>query len=152
MKNWVTSKFMPWKMGDKVWLEGKNLHLHYPTRKLVPRRKGPFEISQVISPLAYHLQLPPTWKIHNVFHVSLLSTYCETAEHGPNYMCPPPKEIDREEEYEIAEILSHQGSPGHHSYLVSWKRYSLAENTWEPEWNLQYAQTIFQRYKQWTSL
>ena len=27
MKEWVTTKFIPWKVGDKVWLEGKNLHL-----------------------------------------------------------------------------------------------------------------------------
>ena len=55
MKERVMSKFIPWKGGDKVWLEGKNLHLHYPTKKLVPQREGPFKISQVVSPLAYHL-------------------------------------------------------------------------------------------------
>ena len=71
MKERITSKFTPWKVGDKVWLEGKNLRLHYPTRKLAPRREGPFEISHVISPLAYCLQRPPMWKIHNVFHASL---------------------------------------------------------------------------------
>ena len=107
MKERIMPKFTPWKVGDKVWLEGKNLQLHYPTRKLAPRREGPFEISHVISPLAYRLQLPPTWKIHDVFHASLLSTYRETAEHRPNYANPPPEEIEGEEEYEIAEILSH---------------------------------------------
>ena len=148
MKEWITSKFVPWKVGDKVWLEGKNLRLHYPTRKLAPQQEGPFEISHVISPLAYRLRLPLTWKIHDVFHASLLFTYRETTEHGPNYTNPPPEEIEDEEEYEIAEILSHQGSPGRCSYLVSWKNYSSAENTWEPEWNLQHAQTILQEYKQ----
>ena len=152
MKEWITSKFTPWKVGDKVWLEGKNLRLHYPTRKLAPRREGPFEISHIISPLAYHLRLPPTWKIHDVFHASLLSTYRETAEHGPNYANPPPEEIEGEEEYEIAEILSHRGSPGRRSYLVSWQGYSSAANTWEPEWNLQHTQTILKEYKQWRNL
>ena len=37
MKQQITSKFIPWKVGDKVWLEGKNLRLHYPTRKLAPK-------------------------------------------------------------------------------------------------------------------
>ena len=147
MKEWITSKFTPWKVGDKVWLEGKNLRLHYPTRKLAPQREGPFEISHVISPLAYRLRLLPTWKIHDVFHASLLSTDRETAEHGPNYASPPPEEIEGEDEYEIAKILSHQGSPGHRSYLVSWKGYSSAENTWEPERNLQHAQTILKEYR-----
>ena len=129
-------RFVPWKVGDKVWLEGKNLCLRYPTKKLAPRREGPFKISQVVSPLTYHLRLPPTWKIHDIFHASLLSTYRETAKHGPNFVNPPPEEIDSEEEYEIAEILSHRGSPDRWSYLVSWKGYSSAENTWEPKRNL----------------
>ena len=33
MKERITSKFTPWKVGDRVWLEGKNLRPHYPTRK-----------------------------------------------------------------------------------------------------------------------
>ena len=55
MKEHMTTKFIPWNVGNKVWLEGKNLHLHYPTQKLAPKREGPFEISQVISPTAYCL-------------------------------------------------------------------------------------------------
>ena len=152
MKGQVMTKFIPWKVGDKVWLEGKNLCLHYPTKKLAPKQEGPFEISQVISPLSYRLHLLPMWKIHNVFHASLLLAYRETAEHRPNFANPPHKEIDGEEEYEIAEILSHRGSPGQRSYLVSWKGYSSVENTWEPERNLQHTQTVLKRYKQWNSL
>ena len=129
MKEQITSKFVPWKVGDKVWLEGKNLHLHYPTWKLAPKREGPFKIMQVILPLSYHLRLPTTWKIHDIFHTSLLSTYHKTTEHGPNSINPPPEEIDGEEEYEVAEILSHRGSPGQQSYLISWKGYSSVENT-----------------------
>ena len=36
MKEWIMSKFTPWKVRDKVWLEGKNLCLHYPMKKLAP--------------------------------------------------------------------------------------------------------------------
>ena len=131
-----------------MWLEGKNLRLHYLTKKLAPKWEGPFEISQVVSLLAYRLRLPPTWKIHNIFHTSLLSTYRETAEHGPSFINPPPEEIDSKEEYKVAEILSHSGSPGRQSYLVSWKGYSSMENTWEPKRNLQHAQTVLMAYKQ----
>ena len=92
------------------------------------------------------------WKIHNVFHASLLSTYRKTAQHGPNFINPPPEEIDGEEEYEVAEILSHRGPLGRRSYLVSWKGYSSAENTWEPEKNLRHAQTILKMYKQRNSI
>ena len=152
MKEWITLKFIPWKVGDKVWLEGKNLCLHYPMRKFTPKREGLFEISQVISPLTYCLCLPPTWKIHDIFHTSLLSTYCKTTEHGLNFINPPPEEIEGEEKYEVAKILSHRGSPGWRSYLVSWKGYSSVENTWEPEWHLKHAHSILTLYKQQNGL
>ena len=147
MKEQISSKFRLWKSGDKVWLEERNLKLHYPSKKLAPRREGPFEITQVISPVAYKLRLPPTWKIHNVFHASLLSSYRETPEHGLNFSNPPPDLIRGEEEYKIDKILSHRGTQGWRQYLVSWKGYSAAENTWELEGNLQHAQTLLKAYK-----
>ena len=55
MKERISSKFCPWKSGDKVWLEGRNLKLYYPFKKLAPRREGPFKIIQVVSPVAYKL-------------------------------------------------------------------------------------------------
>ena len=67
-------------------------------------------------------------------------------------MNPPPEEIDSKEEYETAKILSHRGSPGQRLYLVSWKGYSSAENTWEPERNLRHTQTVLKMYKQQNGL
>ena len=55
MASRTTRHFVPWKVGDKVWLEAMNLRLHYPSRKLAPKRHGPFEITQVLSPLTYKL-------------------------------------------------------------------------------------------------
>ena len=112
IKEWISFKFHPWKSGDKVWLEGKNLKLHYPSKKLAPRRERPFEIIQVISLVAYKLWLPPTWKIYDVFHAFLLLSYRETLEHRPNFSNPPPGLIGEEEEYEIDKILSHHRTQG----------------------------------------
>ena len=140
-------KFHLWKSGDKVWLEGRNLKLHYPSKKLAPRRERPFEIIQVISPVAYKLQLPLTWKIHDIFHAFLLLSYRETLEHGPNFSNPPPDLIGEEEEYKIDKILSHHGTQGWRQYLISWKGYSTAENTWKLEGNLQHVQILLKAYK-----
>ena len=54
----VKSKFKPFKIGTKVWLEAKNLRLQTPHRKLTHKREGPFEIEKVLGPLVYRLKLP----------------------------------------------------------------------------------------------
>ena len=94
--------------GQKVWLNVKNLALPYGTIKLAPKRHGPFEIMEVRSPVVYQLTLSPQWKIHPVFHASLLTPYIETKEHGPNYMRPPPNMIGGEEQYKVEAIRAHR--------------------------------------------
>ena len=44
-------------VGDKVWLEGKNLRVR-GIRKLLPKRYGPYKIMERIRPVAYRLELP----------------------------------------------------------------------------------------------
>jgi hypothetical protein len=94
-------------LGQRVWLDAKNLMLPYGSVKLAPRHYGPFQITQVISPVAYKLALPPQWTIHPVFHASILTPYVETKEHGENYSRPPPDLIEGEEQYKVETIRSH---------------------------------------------
>ena len=125
-------KRVEFKIGDKAWLEGRNLKSDRPSIKLVAKRYGPFKITKVLSPITYQLQLPLSWKIHDVFHVDLLTPYKETKMHGPNFVEPPPDLIDREEEYEVEAILDSRkwGRGRKQQYLVKWKGYSDAENQW----------------------
>lgn len=102
--------------------------------------------------MTYKLQLPKTWKIHPVFHAALLTPYKETDTHGPNDMNPSPDLIDREEEYEVEAIISHRKRGKGLEYLVTWKGYSLVDNTWEPQKNLKEAQEILDAFKQQHSL
>ena len=97
-----------WKVGQKVWLEAKNLRLPYGTIKLAPWRHGPFKIIKEISPVAYQLDLPHQWLIHPVFHASLLTAYKETETHGPNFSRPPPDLVGGEEQYEVEAIKNHR--------------------------------------------
>ena len=62
-----------YQIRDKVWLKVKHLALPYQTPKLAPKRHGPFAIVKRVSPVAYQLQLPTAWTIHDVFHASLLT-------------------------------------------------------------------------------
>ena len=63
------------KEGDQVWLEEMNLQLSHPSVKLAPKWYGPFKVLREISPVVYHLKLPPHWTLHNIFHTSLLTPY-----------------------------------------------------------------------------
>ena len=94
--------------GDRVWLEASNLRFPHQSSKLNPKRYGPFRIVKEISPVAYRLELPASWRIHDVFHASLLSPYQETTAHRPNFLRPPPDLIDGEEEFEVERIISHR--------------------------------------------
>jgi hypothetical protein len=81
--------------------------------------------------VAYQLQLPKTWKIHNVFHAFYLSPYKETMEHGPNFLEPPPDLIEGHPEWEVEAIvvMRHFGPKKKKQYRVHWKGYSNAEDT-----------------------
>ena len=71
--------------GEKVWLEATHLKLLYQMTKLAPKRYGPFVITKEILPVVYQLALPHAWKIHNVFHASLLLPYHRTILYRPNF-------------------------------------------------------------------
>ena len=111
-------RFVPFKKGDKVWLEAWHLKCFITNLKFAPKREGPFTITKVLSPIMYQLCLPKIWKIHLVFYVTLLSPYHENDVHGPNFSTPPPDLIAGEEEYEIDQILCHKGSPFWRSFLI----------------------------------
>jgi Chromo (CHRromatin Organisation MOdifier) domain len=118
-------------VGSKVWLEGTNLKLTHPKAKLDAKRYGPFSITKEISPVVFQLALPPQWRIHDVFHTSLLTPYKETEEHGENFAQPPPELIEGQEEYEVEQIIDSRwwGRGRKLQYLLQWKGYSCAHDS-----------------------
>jgi len=147
MRSRITSKFVPFSKGDKVWLEAKNLHLGYPNRKLSPKREGPFTITDVLGPVTYRLALPAQWRIHNVFHAALLSPVKDNDTHGPNFIPPPPDLIDGEEEQEVEAIIGHRGTSSRRKYHVKWKGFPSSENEWMTESQLGNASLALSTYK-----
>ena len=89
----------------------------------------------MISLVAYGLDLPPTWRIHLVFHGSNLKRF-RSEEFEREERPPSPIVLDGEEEYEVEAILKHKGKGSQHLYLVMWTGYPITEASWEPKSHL----------------
>lgn len=130
-----------WNVGTKVWLNSKNLKTKRPSKKLDYKKFGPFSIKERISTHAYRLRLPESMgKVHNVFHIDLLSE--QTPEYFPTRKPAPqpPIELEEGEEYEVKQILDCKRIRGRMLYLVRWEGYGPEDDTWEPIWHLPRAQ------------
>jgi len=108
-------------------LNGRNIKTRRPSRKLDHKNHGPFQIEKIISPLAVRLTLPRKWKVHNVFHVSLLEPY-RTSEHrappDPSKVLREADDIEQSEEYDVDEVMASaehgRGNKKRILYLVKW--------------------------------
>src|SRR5690349_19406655 len=132
MANRKNKPWNPFKVGDQVWLDNRNLPLPYLSKKLNQRREGPFVITRQTSPVTYELKLPQKWKIHNKFHASLLTPMVENDVYGKHNPKPPPILVSGEEEYEVEAIINHRNrktrSGTRQEFLVRWKGYSPTED------------------------
>ena len=138
--------FTPFKQGQKVWLDTRHMKTSYH-KKMAPKREGPFEIEEVMGPVTYRLKLPQEWKVHNVFHATLLKPYVETEIYGENYTRPPPDLLEEQEVYEVETIVKHRRRGRGYQYFIKWKGYPIEEATWEPEANISKDGDMLTRYK-----
>jgi hypothetical protein len=143
--SWTTYEV---KVGDQVWLEGTNVHTTHPKAKLAPWRHGPFKVIATWG-VNCKIQLPKTWHIHPVFHISLISPYCETTAHGPNFTKPPPDIVQGEDDhYEVETVLQSRLTPNKKGvqYLIKWKGYPDSENSWISSSGMKHATTLVQQF------
>jgi transposase InsO family protein len=144
-------KKVTFKVGEKVWLDSRNIKTKRPSKKLDDRWFGPFLIDEVISDNAYKLKLTPAFsRIHPVFNVTLLRKYVpDEISHRPQPSHPDPHiDEEGEEAYEVESILDSRFHRGHLEYLVSWKGYGPEDNLWIPERNVKFAQRLVSKYHQ----
>jgi len=110
-------------------LNGRNIKTRRPSKKLDQKNHGPFQIEELVSPLAVRLTLPRKWKIQ-VFHALLLEPY-RTSEHGappdPSKVLREADDIEQSEEYDVDEVMSSVergwGNNKRILYLVKWLDY-----------------------------
>lgn len=139
-----------YSVGDEVLLSTKNMNLKHAerSRKLLPRYVGPFKIARKVGNLAYELEMNPGWRIHPVFHVSLLEPYKSDGTTRPP---PLPIELEGHLEYEVESILDHRFTSKKRdcvAYLLKWKGYSIHYNSWEPEANVANCPELLGQYWQ----
>ncbi|KZV21694.1 hypothetical protein F511_02852 [Dorcoceras hygrometricum] len=125
------------EVGDRVYLK---LRPHRQQsvckriyQKLAPRFYGPFEVVQKVGAVAYKLKLPPTSRIHPVFHVS-----CLKRAMGPTVSTQPlPKGLEAELSAEfvpeklVAERQKKINGETVKQILIHWKGRPTEEDTWE---------------------
>ena len=142
MKSRIRENYEPFSIGQKVWLECRNLKMPY-NKKITTKYKELFQITEVLSPVNYRLKSSVGWKQHDMFHAEFLTPYKKNGTHGPNFTQPPSETIDNEEEWEIERIVRHRGKKKI-IYQVKWTGYE--ELTWEPEEYLTHAVEVIRDY------
>jgi hypothetical protein len=120
------------KEGQLVLLATTNLKLK-GCPKFLPKFVGPFKILQAVSTHAYKLELPTTWFIHPVFHVSLLKPYVADGTFQPAEL---PRLL-QDDSYTIDGIYEHKiqrsGKGYKYMFLCGYNDCEPASRTWHSE-------------------
>ena len=122
-------------VGDTVLLSTQNLRLKGIPHKLQRKFCGPYKILEKIGAQAYRLKLPDTWRIHPVFHVSLLKQW------RPSTLQSVPGEVeledpDRPQYFDVEKILRWRWTSKtrrrQREFLVLWQGYPVEDAEWIP--------------------
>ena len=122
-------------VGDLVLLSTQNLRLKGIPHKLQRKFCGPYKVLERIGTQAYRLKLPDTWRIHPVFHVSLLKQW------RPSTMQQLPGEIELEDPerpqyFDVEKILRWRWTSKtrrrQREFLVLWQGYPAEDAEWIP--------------------
>ena len=143
--------------GQPVLLSTKNINIKAGpegTRKLLPRFMGPFPVLHMVGPAAVKLELPPHYRLHPVFHVSLIRRYNQTRHTD---VPPPPLDVDTDGApfNEAEAILAHRPAKGANKgspweFYVKWQGYSHEHNSWIPISCFAHPQALLKPY--WQSI
>jgi len=106
------------RIGDLVWVDGRNWRTAHPSRKLENKHHRPYRVVHTIGTHAYELDIPATIQKHRTFSVSLLHAAAGDPLPGQVVLPPLPVIVEGEEEWEVEEILDSRRTRGQLQYLV----------------------------------
>jgi hypothetical protein len=153
MKKYSDKKHRPlqFNQGDLVLLSAENINVP-PTLgsyKLNSKYLGPFKVKKCIGSVDYELDLPSTFRIHPVFHVSKLREYSPTdSKFGERRSIADPINVKGEQEFEVEAILDEGiNEDGQRMYLVKWKGFDSSSNSWQPESDLTHCNEVLEQWE-----
>ena len=107
--------------------------------KLQRRFVGPFRVETQGSRVAYKLELPEDWRVHPVFHSSLLKPFQQSSWSCPVDAPQPDMEVDDGPGYVVERLLRwrsvRRGRRRVREFLVTWAGFPVDEAEWIPEGN-----------------
>src|SRR5258705_267164 len=117
------------KVGDQAYVKAKFFRTRQPSKKLLEKNLGPFDVIGKPGTHSITLRLPCQFhSVHLVFHVSQLEPACPNLLLLQQQQLPPPLEANGETEYEVSKILDskldRRCRPNNRlHYLVCWMGY-----------------------------
>ena len=107
----------------------------------MPRRVGPYRVSERVGHVACRLSLPAEMKMHPVFHMSLLKPWKESGRLQPR---PPRLLLDGQLVWTVDRILDDRTGEREDwkKFLIRWEGYDKANDLWEPEANIHDSQLV----------
>ncbi|XP_070017178.1 uncharacterized protein [Nicotiana sylvestris] len=147
-------RFVEYQVGDKVMVKIPKRYLfagvHDPC--LLQKYIGPLSIERRIGKVAYRVDTPAWWKIHHVFHVSLLKPFWEDTEDPSRSQLTilgirgPNSTGKRRVEAILDDRVIHASRKDHQEFLVKWQGCDAEENTWERGTHLKAYKSLIEDY------
>jgi Reverse transcriptase (RNA-dependent DNA polymerase)/RNase H-like domain found in reverse transcriptase/Integrase zinc binding domain len=108
------------KNGDLVLLNGKDIAVDKPTKKIHWKKLGPYKVLKEVSDgAAYELDIPKERSIYNVFNAALLEPFHEGRTVPPNMYREDLINL-REDEWDVSEILDSKVEDQTLYFLIKW--------------------------------
>lgn len=107
--------------------------------KLAPRYYGPYQVLERVGTVAYKLALPPSSKIHNVFHMSLLRKQIGVLPVDSQQLPPISDEaimLPRSEAILDRQVPQKGCYRPKTEVLIKWQGLPKEDATWEHTWRL----------------